>query len=78
MVERLRAISDDETRAKEAHEVLQQVLDSTREIADIRREAVLALRRRGGWTYVRIAALLKVTKVTASRIARAGDTTDPH
>lgn len=77
MIEQVRAISDDEERARTAHEMLREIAEVHPDLADIRREAVLALRKNRGWNFVRIAAILDVTKMTAGRIARGRDTRPP-
>lgn len=71
MIERLRAIPDRRERLKQTHELLVEISKLTNPtLAELRRNDVVALHEEG-LTYVEIGKMLKITKMSASRIAAA-------
>lgn len=71
MIERLRAIPDRRERLKQTHELLMEISELTNPaLAELRRDDVIALHGEGV-TYVEIGKLLRITKMSAGRIANA-------
>jgi DNA-directed RNA polymerase specialized sigma24 family protein len=68
MLERIRAISDDEKRFAKAQELLRLVERLNPVAAEIRNGAALALHESHGWTYERIGARFKLKKSAVQRI----------
>ena len=70
MIERLRAIPDRRERLKETHKLLIEIHDSVHPaLAELRRDDVVALHVEEDVTYVEIAKLLNISKMSAGRIA---------
>lgn len=70
MIEQVGAIPGDLDRAKEANRLLSEMLGKLAPLADIRRDAVVRLHK-SGMTYVQIGKELKISKMSAGRIASA-------
>lgn len=69
MIERLRAIPDRRERLKATQKLLLEFQERTVDLAELRRDDVIALHLEEDVTYVEIAGMLNITKMSAGRIA---------
>jgi DNA-directed RNA polymerase specialized sigma24 family protein len=68
MVDDVRSIADPAERAKRAQELQREAQSARKQLAEIRREAVLEMRA-GGMSHAEVAAKLEITRGTAQSIA---------